>query len=495
MSSWSKVITNKGRQLQAKAQAGAELFYTRMAVGSGTLSGQSLEAMTALITPVTNLEITRLRRPPGTTRAVIGATLTNQTVTTGFFLREAGIYAMDPDDGEILYMYANCGATADYISPDGTDPIEKFLNYNVFVGSAANITANIDESLVYATKQELDEAIAGITIGEASLTEKGVTQLSSATNSNAEDKAATPKAVKTVAEAAMAAQTTANAANLAAGAAQTRADQAFQSGNERKSEVVAALVALGVSASTSDSWDTLISKMSAIIKATGNATAADVLAGKTFSNATGNGLQGTMPNRGAGGTVTPGTTNQTKAAGYYNSAITVLGDADLAPGNIKSGVNIFGVVGTVEPSTYGYADVDVSLVEGYVVARGSKRLDLLTIPAGVKFISFVGSASVSPNNTGSGCTASLRIEDNDAHASPIMSRSYPDGNYNSDILNVNLMSREVRVIGSGIWTTNLTTSFVVGGPYKVYLLYQNSADTGYTFPVINNRVTGRFYYF
>ncbi|GIO39084.1 hypothetical protein J41TS12_39450 [Paenibacillus antibioticophila] len=231
MSSWSYTLTNKGRQLQAKAQAGTQLVYTKMAVGSGSLSGQSLEAMTALITPVKDLAIERVRRPPGTTRALIGATLRNQGVTTGFYLREVGIFATDPDDGEILYMYANAGTTADYIAPQGDGIIEKALNMNVFVGSAANITANIDESLVYATKQELDEAIAGINIRDASLTEKGVTQLSSATNSSAEDKAATPKAVKTVNEAAMAAQTTANAANLAAGAAQTAAANAQSAAN------------------------------------------------------------------------------------------------------------------------------------------------------------------------------------------------------------------------------------------------------------------------
>lgn len=224
MSSWSYALTNKGRQLQAKAQAGVQLVYTRMAVGSGTLSGQSLESMTALITPVKDLTITRLKRPAGSTRALIGATLTNQDVTTGFYLREVGIFADDPDDGEILYMYANAGATADYIAPQGDGVIEKALNMNVFVGSAANITANIDESLVYATQQDLADAIAGIQINDATTTQKGIVQLSNATNSTAEDKAATPKAVKLAYDAAVAAQTTANAANSAAATAQSNID-------------------------------------------------------------------------------------------------------------------------------------------------------------------------------------------------------------------------------------------------------------------------------
>ncbi|MGG1613524.1 tail fiber protein [Paenibacillus phoenicis] len=224
MSSWSYALTNKGRQLQAKAQAGAQLVYTMMAVGSGTLSGQSLESMTALITPIKDLNITRLKRPAGASRALIGATLTNQDVTTGFYLREVGIFADDPDDGEILYMYANSGATADYITPQGDGVIEKALNMNVFVGAAANVTANIDESLVYVTQEELADAIAGIQINDATTTQKGIVQLSNDTNSTAEDRAATPKAVKSAYDTAMAAQTTANAANEAAATAQSNID-------------------------------------------------------------------------------------------------------------------------------------------------------------------------------------------------------------------------------------------------------------------------------
>lgn len=128
---------------------------------------------------------------------------------------------------------------------------------------------------------------------------------------------------------------------------QDKLDQAFQAGNERKKEVVDALVALGVSASTNDSWDTLISKMATVIKATGNADVGDVLAGRTFSNAGANGLTGTMPNQGAK-VITPGTANQTIAAGYHNGSGYVKGDANLIPVNIAKGKSIFGVAGTYE---------------------------------------------------------------------------------------------------------------------------------------------------
>jgi hypothetical protein len=77
---------------------------------------------------------------------------------------------------------------------------------------------------------------------------------------------------------------------------------------------------------------------------TGTAGVGDVLAGKTFSNTISTGLTGTMPNNGAV-TLTPGTTDQPVAAGYHNGAGKVTGDPDLAVGNVRGGVNLFGVLG------------------------------------------------------------------------------------------------------------------------------------------------------
>lgn len=78
----------------------------------------------------------------------------------------------------------------------------------------------------------------------------------------------------------------------------------------------------------------------------GTATGADVLAGRTFSSSAGIGSTGTMPNNGTV-TMTPGTAAQTIAAGYHSGSGSVTGDADLAAANIKIGVNLFGVTGTL----------------------------------------------------------------------------------------------------------------------------------------------------
>jgi len=79
--------------------------------------------------------------------------------------------------------------------------------------------------------------------------------------------------------------------------------------------------------------------------ASGNATAANVLTGKTFSN-TGGADTGTMPNIGAV-TITPGAAAQAISVGYHNGSGSVAGDANLAAGNIRQGVSIFGVSGGV----------------------------------------------------------------------------------------------------------------------------------------------------
>ena len=84
--------------------------------------------------------------------------------------------------------------------------------------------------------------------------------------------------------------------------------------------------------------------------ASGTATADQVLEGATFTNDSGSELTGTIPVV-AGSTVTPGNSSKTIISGgsYVSSDVVVNGDGDLAAGNIKSGVNIFGVEGTCKP--------------------------------------------------------------------------------------------------------------------------------------------------
>jgi hypothetical protein len=95
---------------------------------------------------------------------------------------------------------------------------------------------------------------------------------------------------------------------------------------------------------TSGTMHTLDEIEAKIAAGTTTAAAGDVLTGKTFiTRTTGNGesaVTGTMP------TQTLSAANETVAAGYYAATTLSAVDSDLAVGNIKSGVTIFGFLGT-----------------------------------------------------------------------------------------------------------------------------------------------------
>ena len=81
----------------------------------------------------------------------------------------------------------------------------------------------------------------------------------------------------------------------------------------------------------------------------GDAEKGDVLIGKTFSSdIEGRAVNGTMPDQGAK-IITPTRTGVIIPAGYHNGQGVVVGDTNFVAGNIKDGVEIWGVVGTMTP--------------------------------------------------------------------------------------------------------------------------------------------------
>ena len=149
-------FTNRGKALQAKAQAGTQLNFTRIAVGDGQLSGQAIADLTALIHEVKSITLNKFKTLPGG-KAVVGGVLSNQDLQTGFWWRELGLFAQDPDLGEILYCYGNAGELAEYIpSPGGAQILEKQVDIISIIGNAQNVSAEIDQSLIYATIQDVN---------------------------------------------------------------------------------------------------------------------------------------------------------------------------------------------------------------------------------------------------------------------------------------------------------------------------------------------------
>lgn len=148
MSNWGKpVLTKQGLKLQAKVDAGNAMQLTKCRLGSGTIgSGQQLEDLTELVAPVQTLPIASVTYSYDSHAVIISAVTDNSTVTTGYYLREFGIYAKDPDDGEILYAVAS-DSEPDFIPAKGTSTvISQEIGVALTFANAANVTAAVNTS-------------------------------------------------------------------------------------------------------------------------------------------------------------------------------------------------------------------------------------------------------------------------------------------------------------------------------------------------------------
>ncbi|MCA1293716.1 phage tail protein [Paenibacillus sp. alder61] len=118
-----------------------------------------------------------------------------------------------------------------------------------------NDTFNIETMLnenwdkIDAAVGEVREELKEVHVPSATLTEPGIVQLSSATNSSSEALAATPKAVKSAYDAAVAAKATASVANSAAATAQNTANSANSAAAAAQNSANAANNAVGPLAS------------------------------------------------------------------------------------------------------------------------------------------------------------------------------------------------------------------------------------------------------
>lgn len=154
MAQFNVTLTNGGAGVLAKCIGGKQLVFTKMSMGDGRYSGQSQDAA-ALVSVKANLTIAKITVKDGT--ATIRSVLQYKSVETGFTWREIGLFARDPDtQAEVLYAYGNAGEQGDYIPGSSEATLdEKIINIRAMISSAANVTAVIDESLVFATQQDL----------------------------------------------------------------------------------------------------------------------------------------------------------------------------------------------------------------------------------------------------------------------------------------------------------------------------------------------------
>lgn len=167
MANWyGHSMTAVGQNLIAKVSSRElPLKFTSVKMGSGALGSRTVAALTALIESKLSLDIAETPKRSGTGRWNVTAVYNNSMIQTGFYFREWGIFAQDPDtQGEVLVFYANSGDSADFIPAfDGTGSttasyIEERLICAVAVGNAT-VTAVLS-SEQYASYDDLQDHIA-----------------------------------------------------------------------------------------------------------------------------------------------------------------------------------------------------------------------------------------------------------------------------------------------------------------------------------------------
>ncbi|EFB8220636.1 TPA: phage tail protein [Escherichia coli] len=191
------IITDTGTKKLAQAAApdGKPVRLTHMAVGDG---GGTL--------PTPDSKQTRLVHEVWrhtVNRVILDATHQNRIIaelvippeTGGFWIREIGVF---DEHGDLIAV----GNTAESYKPavaEGSGRAQTFRTI-LTVSSTATVALTVDNTMVMATVDYVDDKLKEHEQSrrhpDASLTAKGFVQLSSATNSDSETLAATPKAVK-----------------------------------------------------------------------------------------------------------------------------------------------------------------------------------------------------------------------------------------------------------------------------------------------------------
>ena len=157
MSFTAPKFTNAGRQLQTRVIAGDMLTFTTIKLGDGTMTTEPIAALTDLIHGIITLPVHEVRR--NADYAEVTGVFQNAGLSSGFYWREIGIFAADPDypndrSHDILYCYQNAAELAEYIPSASSAVIEKIIRVACVVGDAENVTVGL-ASQAYAKAEDL----------------------------------------------------------------------------------------------------------------------------------------------------------------------------------------------------------------------------------------------------------------------------------------------------------------------------------------------------
>lgn len=166
MAEFSKlVITNKGQALLAKMIAGSgNIEFTKVSASSTAYTDAQLEGLTSL----SNVKQTSLISKVTRTNEVaikVEAAFTNTELTAGYYMKALGLYAVDPDAGEILYAVTRETSGNCYMPAyNGITVSGAYVQLVTTVGNAENVSLEVDQAAVATIGdiQDLQKQIADL---------------------------------------------------------------------------------------------------------------------------------------------------------------------------------------------------------------------------------------------------------------------------------------------------------------------------------------------
>lgn len=154
------VITNKGRTLMAKLLSGrATATFTKISISSTVYASGGLAALTAL----SNVKQTATcqAKPNNGATVSVEAAFNNTGLTAGYDVNTIGVYATDPDEGEILYAVATAKQNGYMPADTGVSKTGLTIAFYTEVGNASQVNLTVEPGAV-ATKLDVKNLQANI---------------------------------------------------------------------------------------------------------------------------------------------------------------------------------------------------------------------------------------------------------------------------------------------------------------------------------------------
>ena len=155
MSNWSSYqFTRKGEQLRAKVEAGkCKLTLTKIKIGNGRVTLGDIKDMNDLKSPQLVLGISSCAVSAEDDRVceVVGIA-SSSNVESAFSVTEMGLFATDPDVGEILYLVEIDTSPDDMPNKNAQSPVTLTYQFELVTSNMANVTAMVSPAGLVTVK-------------------------------------------------------------------------------------------------------------------------------------------------------------------------------------------------------------------------------------------------------------------------------------------------------------------------------------------------------